>query len=216
MDMSRPPPLRHVGTEKTVVDDGAGMPGMAPPTDDGAGFFHPALEHPSLDMALDVEWDQMEMEEGAAAVDGDGWDYPPEPEEGGVVDDMDHEDPAGQDDDAQNETRELPVMDKLQWGHPVRIVGSMMTGPVQLHLCPQCDQVTCPSAATAVSIASAAAQPLTTPPPHCNCRAQFSLVITGYQQIRPDHRVQAHLLRLVRVQNPEPRGHVPTLRRISF
>eukprot|EP00035_Acanthoeca_spectabilis_P006998 m.131445 g.131445 ORF g.131445 m.131445 type:complete len:396 (+) comp13754_c0_seq1:340-1527(+) len=141
MDMSRPPPLRHVGTEKTVVDDGAGMPGMAPPTDDGAGFFHPALEHPSLDMALDVEWDQMEMEEGAAAVDGDGWDYPPEPEEGGVVDDMDHEDPAGQDDDAQNETRELPVMDKLQWGHPVRIVGSMMTGPVQLHLCPQCDQV---------------------------------------------------------------------------
>lgn len=90
-----------------------------------------------------------------------------------------------------------------------------MTGPVQLHLCPQCDEVTCPSAATAVSIASAAAQPLTTPPPHCNCRAQFSLVITGYQQIRPDHRVQAHLLRLVRVQNPEPRGHVPALRRIS-
>lgn len=105
--MSRPPPLRHVGTGKTVVDDGAGMPGMAPPTDDGGGFFHPALEHPSLDMALDVEWDQMEMEEGAAAVDGGGWDYPPEPEEGGVVDDMDHEDPAGQDDDAQNETREV-------------------------------------------------------------------------------------------------------------
>eukprot|EP00037_Helgoeca_nana_P001780 m.29432 g.29432 ORF g.29432 m.29432 type:complete len:429 (-) comp12113_c0_seq1:24-1310(-) len=124
---------------------------VGPPEDDGegegegayAGFLHPSMGLDD-DMGMggdddDVQWEDL----GAHAATTDrreSWDY-------GSTEDVDMGDGDGHDggaadgEDVQQENRELPVMDDLQWGHPVKIIGSMMTGPLQLHLCPECDEV---------------------------------------------------------------------------
>eukprot|EP00038_Savillea_parva_P003030 m.120151 g.120151 ORF g.120151 m.120151 type:complete len:461 (-) comp11050_c0_seq2:2259-3641(-) len=139
---SRP---RHEDKANAARDDKA----KADDDKDSGTINHPAaMEHPSM-VGDNVSDDgrPLWVPAGAGGMRDDmhgrmpwgGYDGGMGHEDNGGVDDED--DDEDEDDDAPQENRELPVMADLQWGHPVRIVGSMMSGMEQLYVCPHCKDV---------------------------------------------------------------------------